>query len=144
MEQINIHYVDDDAEDIEFFQYAANRAFPDIILHTYTKGDDLLSDLSKKNTEKTLVFLDINMPGKNGFDILKEIRNSAPLKDLPVIMYSTSKDQRSVETSKELGANLYAVKPTSFSAIQLIIKEVIAIDWNADGVTPKHFVMNKG
>jgi len=144
MEKIIIHYVDDDAEDIEFFQHAANRAFPDIILYTYTKGDDLLNNLNEKDSENKLVFLDINMPGKNGFDILKEIRNSEPLKRLPVIMYSTSKDLRSVETSKALGANLYAVKPTSFSAIQLIIKEVIAIDWNAGGVDPEHFIINKG
>jgi DNA-binding response OmpR family regulator len=58
-----------------------------------------------------LILLDIKMPKQDGFEILKEIRDSARFKDLPVIMFSSSDDEEDVAEAMRLGANGYLVKP---------------------------------
>ena len=58
-----------------------------------------------------LVLLDLNMPRKNGFDVLKEMKENPFLKKIPIIIFTTSKAARDVEKAYELGANCYVTKP---------------------------------
>lgn len=130
MHQTVIHYIDDDPEDIEFFQYAIDTIHQQIILHTHTKEASLFAALRNEKHANQILFLDINMPGKNGIEILKEIRKSEALQKTPVIMYSTTKDAGIIELCQQFGANLYAIKPVSFSSIGDIINKIIAINWH--------------
>jgi len=58
-----------------------------------------------------LILLDLNMPRKNGFDVLKEIKEHELLKKIPIIIFTTSKAFRDIEKAYELGANCYISKP---------------------------------
>ncbi len=60
----------------------------------------------------SLVFVDLNMPVKNGFDVNKDIRSSKNFKDIPIIVLSTSSDSASVSKSESLGANYCIQKPS--------------------------------
>jgi DNA-binding NarL/FixJ family response regulator len=72
------------------------------------------------------------MPGKSGFECLEEIRNAEdPLKQMKIIMLSTSSNIENVELSYKLGADLYAVKPSTFHGLKSLLTEILKLQWNA-------------
>ena len=129
-----IHYIDDDRDDIETFISAVQKIEEEndskIDVKVYPEGIGLLHELNNIEPDKDLVFLDINMPFKSGFEILTEIRRYTKLCKLPIIMYSTAYDRRSISISQDLGANLYAIKPYSINNIKSLIKYVAEIEWD--------------
>lgn len=141
MEPVIIHYADDDTDDLQIFKNAVDKSTERIALHTYNKGEEFLKNIKNNSSGKQIVFLDINMPGKSGFEVLKEIRRDDTLKKMPVIMYSTSSDDTSIAVSKEIGATMYAVKPVSFSDLKNLIKKAISIDWNLFKSPPDSFIL---
>ena len=64
-----------------------------------------------------LVLLDISMPGLDGFEVLERIKSSANLKDIPVIMLTSTDHPREIKRSYGLGANCYIVKPVDFGSL---------------------------
>ena len=90
-------------------------------------GEELMSVL--KHEKADMVFLDINMPLKNGFECLTEIRSNEKLKHLPVIIFSTSNDNKLVNWMYNAGANLYLCKPTEYKKLKSSIHTVIGMDW---------------
>jgi CheY-like chemotaxis protein len=129
-----IHYVDDDLDNIEIFADAVQKIEEEntlkVDLRVYTEGIKLLNELKEIEPKNDLLFLDINMPVLNGFEVLVEIRSYVELRKLPVIMYSTSSDSKSISISKDLGANLYVVKPYTINDIANVIKQVTEIKWD--------------
>lgn len=134
MNQITIYYADDDQDDLSFFNDAIDKIKIDsnkeIYLNLYTSGVELSKHLKNNNTTNSIVFLDINMPCKSGFEILQEIKSELITKNLPVIMFSTSSDNMSVSKCQWLGATHYAIKPSNFSTLINILSRLIAIDWD--------------
>lgn len=141
MEPVVIHYADDDTDDLQIFKNAVDKSAEQIALHTYNKGEEFLKNIKNNTSGNQIVFLDINMPGKSGFEVLREIRRDDMLKKMPVIMYSTSSDDKSIAVSKEIGATMYAVKPVSFSDLKGLIKKAISIDWNLFQSPPESFIL---
>jgi CheY-like chemotaxis protein len=129
-----IYYVDDDFDNIEIFADAIQKIEEEnnlrIDLRVYTEGIKLLNELKEIEPKNDLLFLDINMPVLNGFEVLVEIRSYVELCKLPVIMYSTSSDSKSISISKDLGANLYVVKPYTINDIASVIKQITEIKWD--------------
>lgn len=70
-------------------------------------------DVRDKN-KSYLMLLDINMPKMNGIEVLIRIKSDKDLKDIPVIMLTTSDNPREVETCYTLGCNMYITKPVQF------------------------------
>ncbi len=133
MKQIDIFYADDDDDDLMFFNEAIekiSKAFETHInLHTHKNGDSLIDNIKKNKDTKGIVFLDINMPFKSGFQLLEEIRKEPQIKRFPVVMYSTSSNQDNIDRSKSLGANFYVVKPYKFDNLKSMISTFIDMDW---------------
>ena len=88
---------------------------------------DALMEFLHANTSKLpdILFLDLNMPRKTGYECLLEIKASPLLKSLPVVIYSTSLNQDMVNLLFEKGAHLYVRKPGQFSDLKKVIHKAI-------------------
>jgi DNA-binding response OmpR family regulator len=71
------------------------------------------------------IMIDLNMPRKNGKEVLKEIKEHPVYKKIPVIIYTTTRDEQEVRRCYELGANNYIVKPTNFETMVKIVNTVV-------------------
>jgi|SRR6185436_19450182 len=114
--------IDDDNEDQEIFIQQLAQYNPGIEVILASNGKDALRVLS--NTRPNYIFLDINMPGMGGIDVLKKIKQVQTTKNIPVYMYSTSDGFTSKSTAFELGVNQYFRKPNSHNGFKLMFKEV--------------------
>jgi CheY-like chemotaxis protein len=116
--------VDDDSDDRQLFCEALECVDASVICYYATDGKEALDVLAKKETPQ-LIFLDINMPHMNGWQCLKAIKESEIYKHIPVLMYSTSSNQREVDMALNLGALCFFTKPDNFSELKNIL-EVVA------------------
>ena len=133
--------VDDDEDDRTFFEEALNEVNVDTELTMTKDGTELMTFLEETVVEPPpphLIFLDLNMPRKNGFECLKEIRESPKLKSIPVVILSTSINPKAVETTYALGANCYALKPNSYQNLKKTIEKVLSLElWKNNNRLPK-------
>ncbi|MEO6491018.1 MAG: response regulator [Ferruginibacter sp.] len=119
---------DDDEDDIELFEKAFLEIGPDFVISKANGSDELLTKLLETNPLPDLVILDLNMPAKNGFEILQEIRFHKKLSDIPVMVYSTTANTEQVHKTFELGANMYLQKPNNFQGIKSLIKTILSMN----------------
>ena len=71
-----------------------------------------------------LVLLDLNLPTKGGREVLKEIKSDPELKDIPVVVLTTSDDDQDILKSYELHANCYITKPVDFEKFVQIVRHI--------------------
>ena len=120
---------DDDEDDCVFFKDALDDlAFP-VTLAVVNDGVQLMTYLSNSPSGNLpdILFLDLNMPRKSGFECLSEIKLIDKLKDLPVIIFSTSLDMNVVDLLFEKGAIYYIRKPGDFSKLKKVILAALTI-----------------
>lgn len=136
---LNLILADDDTDDCKFFKEALEDLAINANLITVNDGVQLMQLLSQKEAAlPDALYLDINMPRKNGFDCLSEIKQNEKLKALPVIIFSTSFDLKVVNLLHERGANYYICKPAEFSNLKKIIaRSLDLIPLSANQQTPK-------
>jgi len=127
----NIYLAEDDAEDRSIFLDALNEVCSTSRCTTATDGKELMDVLDNTVPPKPdVIFLDINMPNKNGFDCLKIIRNSADLGTVPVVVLTTNGNEESREKAMALGANLFYEKPTSYKVLKQTLANVLSTDFS--------------
>jgi CheY-like chemotaxis protein len=134
----NIVLAEDDSDDRYLFEEALTKANPDAELTTVENGEELMKHLHDKGEPNPdMIFMDINMPVKNGIETLEEIRDKEQFNDIPVVMLSTSDNKKDIEETYAKGANLYVKKPSLFSHFIKILKKIFALDWKAFLSKPK-------
>ena len=133
MEEVFILIAEDDADD-RFLLKAAfeENGFTDELFFV-ENGVEVLEYLSKIKQNVNgehgelkvprFILLDLNMPKKDGREVLKEIKQNEHLKNIPVIIFSTTNNEQEMKRCYELGANSYITKPNSF---ENLIKTVAA------------------
>jgi len=77
-----------------------------------------------------LVLLDLNLPGKSGYDILTELRQDTELRFVPVVVFTTTSEEQVISRCYELGANAYIVKPLELEQFLSLVKITVAF-WSA-------------
>ncbi|MEB2782843.1 response regulator [Algoriphagus sp. C2-6-M1] len=125
---LNLLLADDDMDDCFFFKTALGGLPISTELITVNDGVQLMELLSVTETQlPDALFLDLNMPRKSGFECLSEIKVIDKLKDLPVIIFSTSLDIDVVNLLYEKGANYYIRKPGDFDILKKVIFEAVTL-----------------
>jgi DNA-binding NtrC family response regulator len=123
---ITILIADDDRDDALLLTEALQDLLPSGNCIHVTDGIAVLRYI-KTNVKPELVFLDLNMPLKNGIDCLKDISNLDLLPNTPIIIYSTSINIRDIDQAYKYGASYYIIKPTSFNELRKIIMQAMVI-----------------
>jgi DNA-binding response OmpR family regulator len=113
--------VEDDPNDVELTLLALaehNLANPVVVLRDGVAALDFLYSRSEyadqARPNPVVLLLDLKMPKLNGLDVLKQIKSDDSLKLLPVVMLTSSREERDLVASYQLGVNAYVVKPVSF------------------------------
>lgn|SRR5690554_3730123 len=129
-----IALADDDIDDRDIFTEICGDINPHAKVLLYKNGCELLDYLNLPNAQiPSILFLDINMPRKNGFESLIEIKNNPRLKDICVIMYSTSNSPRDILKAKKLGAEGFLQKPSNYSKLKSAIQKLLDTDCRGSG-----------
>lgn len=139
----NIWLADDDPDDRELFEDVLRQILPLCHLTCFNDGEELIKALSPSNKPEIL-FLDINMPKKTGLDCLVDIRAQRHFSRLPIVIFSSSRESRFMDSSYGYGANLYYSKPTSFNELIRGLSKLLKMDWDDPlTITNDHFIGNK-
>ena len=127
-DNLNLFLADDDKDDCLFFRDALEELPVTTELTTVHNGEQLMQLLKEKIGElPQVLFLDLNMPRKNGFECLSEIKLDEKLKQLPVIIFSTSFEQDVVNLLYKKGGQYYIRKPAEFSQLKKVIYEALSL-----------------
>jgi CheY-like chemotaxis protein len=128
LNQLNILLADDDSDDCLFFKKAIEELKLSTNLKIVHDGEQLMKYLSEnpKNLPDIL-FLDLNMPRKNGFECLSEIKQNRNLKDLPLVILSTSNSKDMIGMVFKIGAQVFIHKPGDFAQLKQVIYHALPI-----------------
>jgi CheY-like chemotaxis protein len=124
---VRILLADDDIDDCLLFEDALAELSISAFLSTVTDGEQLIKRLFAAVTLPQVLFLDLNMPRKNGFECLNEIVKSEKTRFLPVIIISTSFDPDIVRILHSKGARYYIRKPEQFEALKWAISKGLSL-----------------
>ena len=122
--------VDDDFDDASLFQATLSDVDPNITFAHAADGQEALDQLLSKSIRPNLIFLDLNMPRMDGKECLTLIKQEDDLKDIPVIMYTTSQMQSDIDETKSLGAVYYLTKPDKFVELKKAIEFILDLKGN--------------
>jgi CheY-like chemotaxis protein len=129
---LNILLTDDDIDDCLFFKKALEELPAFTHLTTVGDGEQLMDYLSKSSVHfPDVLFLDLSMPRKNGIECLTEIKENEKLKDLYIIMFTTSSpsnldyDRSMVDILSKLGANDFIHKTSDFVQLKQVIHNAL-------------------
>lgn len=128
--QVNILLADDDTDDRSFFEKALQEIPLDTHFNTVNNGEQLMEYLAENaDNLPDVIFLDLSMPRKTGFECLMEIKEDEKLKDISVVMFSTSftkgieLEMTLMNTLSTMGALDYIRKPGGFEQLKKVIHE---------------------
>lgn len=142
--KISILMADDDDDDFVLTKKALAKSKLLNDLQRVSDGEQLMQCLRHKTNNPNwqrpgIILLDLNMPKKDGREALKEIKSDPDLKDIPVVVFTTSKAEEDIIKSYQLGVNSFITKPVTFEGLVEVIKvlgnywfEIVELPGEAD------------
>ena len=118
---------DDDKDHGFLFRMVLKQVDPSKTVSIVKDGAELMNFLMKQ--VPGLLFLDLNMPCKNGLECLTEIRQQFKLKDLPIVVYSSSTHMTDIQKSYLHEADLYMVKPFNSLHLKNALDSILKMEW---------------
>lgn len=123
---INILLVEDNPGDVELTEDALRRSKVTTKVAVVNDGEDALEYLNSRDdgSMPDLVLLDLNLPKKDGMEVLKEMRGDPNLKHIPVVVLTTSEAERDILASYQLGANCFISKPVDLNEFRKVVESI--------------------
>lgn len=126
--EIKLILAEDDPDDRMFFEEALNEISVSAEVTAVKDGEELMHLLSQDDNDKfNVLFLDLNMPRKNGFECLTEMKQNNTLETLPVIILSTTKADEIVNLLYKEGVKYYIQKPGNFPQLRKALDQALKI-----------------
>ena len=113
----NLHLIlaEDDRDDSDLFVGIIKKISNNIVITVTENGKQLMSYLNDESADlPDLLFLDLNMPGMNGFECLKEIKTNSRLRHIPVVVFTTSDHFPDIKKAHYFGGDFYIQKPNNY------------------------------
>ncbi len=142
-EYIHIILADDDEDDRLFFADAFEELKISTKVQTCNDGVELMNYLNKdESILPNVLFLDLNMPMKNGIECLDEIKANKRFDDIIIAIYSTSSSEEHIEETFVKGANIYIKKPSDFNELKKVLSYVVTLNWqyHTSGLNKDNFL----
>jgi CheY-like chemotaxis protein len=129
---ITILLADDDPDDRMLAREALKESRLANTLYTVEDGEQLLDYLCRRgrysdpssSPRPGLILLDLNMPRKDGREVLREIKSDPNLRRIPVLVLTTSKAEEDIYKTYDLGANSFITKPVTFEALVNVMRSI--------------------
>jgi CheY-like chemotaxis protein len=131
---------EDDIDDQNIFQIALEEIDSAIRAEFVSDGKELLRLLQTNKPD--LLFLDLDMPYKNGLECLVEMRNDPRLETIPVVVFSSTTRPSNIQTAYEMGAHLFFIKPPVYSDYLSSIKSILKLDWSDPEAVREQYCVN--
>ncbi len=141
---LQVLLADDDDDDREMLREAIESVRVDVSLHNFEDGEKLMAHLSTYNGNvPDMIFLDLNMPRKNGLECLTEIRTQKKFNETVIAVYSTSSAEKDIDSTFLAGANIYIRKPRDYKLLQKVLSDVLSTNWqyHTSKLNRENFVM---
>ena len=125
--QIDILLVEDTPSDIRLTEEALKRSdmkYSMSVANDGVEAIELLGKLKKEGKLPSIILLDLNMPRKNGHEVLAEIKEDADLKKIPVVLLTVSQRDEDVMEALKLKMNYYIAKPVTWQKLSVLIKAI--------------------
>ena len=119
--------VDDDLDDREIIRDAFMSNHKTHREYLFIENGDLLLQYLEDgdgSESPALIMLDLNMPGKDGREALKDIKGSERFRHIPTVVFTTSSSQKDMQVSYDLGANCFITKPDTFNKLVEITRSI--------------------
>lgn len=129
MSKMVLLIAEDDADDRFLFETAfSEKGYPEQLVFV-ENGVELSEFLHRieaggSGNYPACILLDLNMPRKDGREALKELKQHAVFRKIPVIVFTTTKNEMEISRCYELGANTYIVKPVSFDGLLKVVEDI--------------------
>lgn len=125
--------VEDSNEDFEALQRLLGRSSLTIPIQRCVNGDQALAFLyhtgfyedRQRSPRPSLIVLDLNLPGTDGREVLRRIKQDGTLKKIPVVVFTTSNNPQDIEDCYQYGVNSYIVKPINFAKLKQDIQTIV-------------------
>lgn len=126
---VEILLVEDNQPDVELTQEALTENKVRNNLHVVTDGEDAMEFLHRRgryadSPRPDLILLDLNLPRKDGREVLAEVKADASLKTIPVVILTTSQAEEDILKSYQLQANCYITKPVQLSEFIKVVQSI--------------------
>lgn len=125
MKFTNILFIDDDEEDLQIFREALDHISKTVKYNFFTDARKALEDLRLGNVATQAIFLDLNMPLMNGHEFLAQVKQEETLRNIPVIIFTTSSDSTIKEMTLSMGAEDFLTKPNDFKDLIALLQPFI-------------------
>jgi CheY-like chemotaxis protein len=130
--EIEILVVEDDDDDLEMTLYALRKAKLANRIHVVRDGEEALDFIfcegeyatRKIESVPKVILLDLKLPKVDGFEVLKRVKADSRTRSIPVVVLTSSKEQRDVVESYHLGVNSYMVKPVNFEGFAEAVEQL--------------------
>jgi CheY-like chemotaxis protein len=126
---IDVLLVEDSPGDVRLTREALKDAKVQINLHVASDGKEAIAFLMREGKHANaprpdLILLDLNLPRKDGREVLKEIKENASLKSIPVVILTTSESEADILRSYQLHANCYISKPVDLEGFLKVVQSI--------------------
>ena len=141
---IHIILADDDEDDRLLCTDAFDELKINTKVNTFNDGVELMDYLNAEDAVlPNVLFLDLNMPKKNGIECLYEIKRDDKFNDIAIAIFSTSSSEEHIEETFVQGANIYIKKPSDFATLKKVLSEVVTINWqyHTSGLNKDNFLL---
>lgn len=142
-ERKNVVLLVEDSPDHAFLiKRAISAAIQDLKIQWAKDGEEAVELIIKRGLKPDLILLDIKMPRMNGFEVLRVLKGNKKTKYIPIVILSTSANEKDVSRAYSLGTNCYITKPVEIADFQSKLKS-IPLYWLRTNTIPHHITKGK-